>query len=246
MNPGIVIQARLASTRLPRKSLLHIEGAPLVAWVLRRLAFARLKIVLAVPESEVPEFLFLKNKTWVDRTPVLHSPEPSLEIFGGDGEDVLGRYLSAARSFDLDPIIRVTGDNPLTSVEGLLAVLHRFLLSPVDLAHPVGLPHGSGVEVIRRSSLELVAGEARLPYEREHVTPYFYKNPSRFRILPVDVPGHLVCPEFRTTVDTMEDFRRFERIAKEVPPRGGYLRLEDAIRFFEASRRSGGSLPGNL
>ncbi|MBL8992869.1 MAG: hypothetical protein JNM63_05980 [Spirochaetia bacterium] len=240
MNPGIVIQARLASTRLPGKSLLPARGLPLIGWVLRRLAFARLPIILAVPEKELPEFLFLKEKTWMNAGGVLHSPEPRFEIFGGEEQDVLGRYVSAARAFDVDPIVRVTGDNPLTSVEGLLFVLEKFLLQPPDLAHPVGLPHGSGVEIISRRSLELANLEALLPYEREHVTPYFYRSPGRFRILPVPVPAPLVCPDFRTTVDTMEDLKRFERIAKEVPPRGGYIRLADAISFFEVSRRNGG------
>lgn len=240
MNPVIVIQVRLASTRLARKSLLPVEGLPLIAWVLRRLVFARLPIVLAVPMAEVGEFSFLKKKTWADRKQRIHSPETAVEIFGGDENDVLGRYLSAARSVDADPIIRVTGDNPLTSVEGLLSILNQFLLKGVDLAHPVGLPHGSGVEVIRRSSLEVADAEARKPHEREHVTPYFYQNPARFRILPVPVPKELTSSEFRTTVDTIEDFKKFERMAREIPPRGGYLRLADAIRFFEASRRNGG------
>ncbi len=238
MNPVIVIQARLGSVRLPGKSLKLIQGIPLVGWLLRRLVYTGLPIVLAVPRKEMDDFSILKNHAWLDANGVLSPPAFSLEIFGGDESNVLDRYVCAAKHFDADPVIRVTGDNPLTSVEGLKIVLDRYRIQPTDLLHPVGLPHGSGVEVISRQALETANLEGMDPYSREHVTPYLYQNPGRFRVLQVPMPASISYPEIRTTVDTPEDFLRFENVVRTVPARNGYLRLADALIFLKDGRQN--------
>lgn len=218
-NPVIIIQARLGSTRLPGKVLKDAVGRPLLAWLLSRLTHAGLPTVLAVPREEQGQFTEL-------------AAEFPIQVFGGDGEDVLDRYAEAARANGADPVIRVTGDNPLTSVTCLRLCLERFEQMGADLCHPVGLPYGAGVEVVGRQALEAAWKNAREPDEREHVTRWIYKNPGRFEIIPHEVPPDHHAPDLRVTVDTDEDFARFEAIARSVKPRK-YIRLVDAIAFLQ-------------
>src|SRR5262249_30323565 len=162
-----------------------------------------------VPEKDFREFVFLKKLEWVSRGGPILPGEISFEIFGGSEEDVLARYLGAARKYDADPVIRVTGDNPLTSVECLGLSLDFFRRHLPDMGFLEGLPYGSGVEVIRPQALETALAESRPGHAREHVAPYIYQNPKRFRILSEKAPKEYWHSEIRTTVDTAEDFRRF-------------------------------------
>ncbi|MBN8216597.1 MAG: NTP transferase domain-containing protein [Spirochaetes bacterium] len=216
-HPVIIIQARLSSTRLAGKVLREAGGRPMIAWLLERLSFAKCPVVLAVPREDAPRFEPLTR-------------EFPVQLFPGSEQDVLDRYAEAARANGADPIIRVTGDNPLTSVECLALCLEKHAAMAADLTHPVGLPYGAGVEVISRQALEAAWTGGRESDDREHVTRYIYKNPGRFEIVPMPVPEAYQGSDLRVTIDTEEDFRRFESIVGHVKPRR-YLRLLDAMKF---------------
>jgi len=66
-------------------------------------------------------------------------------------------------------------------------------------------PIGLDVEVFSFAALERAWHEARADYHREHVTPYLYESPGRFRVLgPSRAPDHA---HLRWTVDTDQDLR---------------------------------------
>jgi spore coat polysaccharide biosynthesis protein SpsF len=56
---------------------------------------------------------------------------------------------------------------------------------------------------MRQDVLETAWRESLDPYEREHVTPFIYRRPRRFRLGSVTSPEP--APELRWTVDTPED-----------------------------------------
>jgi spore coat polysaccharide biosynthesis protein SpsF len=216
-HPVIIIQARLSSTRLAGKVLREVGGRPMIAWLLERLAFAKLPVVLAVPRADAPRFEALTR-------------DFPVQLFGGDENDVLDRYIEAARANGADPVIRVTGDNPLTSVECLALCLEKHAAMHADLTHPCGLPYGAGVEVISRQALEAAWASGREPDDREHVARYIYRNPGRFEIVPMPIPEPYRGEDLRVTIDTEEDFKRFEGIVAHVKARR-YLRLLDAMKY---------------
>jgi spore coat polysaccharide biosynthesis protein SpsF len=196
---GIVLQARMGSTRLSGKALLPLGGATLTDQVMRRLNAVPVDIrVLATDEASAH---FLK--------PV--AERCGFELLVGPAEDVLARYCMAIRLYGIDLAIRATGDNPLVSMELAILLLERYAESPrqarADYSVFIGMPMGMGVELVAAEALLRAETEARLVPEREHVCPYLYGHPGFFRIERYEVPSAFRMAEGRVTVDTDSDYR---------------------------------------
>jgi spore coat polysaccharide biosynthesis protein SpsF len=193
---AIVLQARLASSRLPGKSLLPLGGKPLVLRVMEALnhvpAGAR---ILACPEDCAAPFAPL-------------AAAAGFELLPGPGDDVLARYCLAARRFNISRIIRATGDNPFVFADAALAINAEALALGADYAGYGGLPHGAGVESINAAALLRAETEAAAAGEREHVCPYLYGHPELFLLHRPLAPPRWQAPPVRLTVDTREDYDR--------------------------------------
>jgi spore coat polysaccharide biosynthesis protein SpsF len=192
---GVVIQARLGSTRLPRKALLPFGSGTLLESALRRLArVPAAAYVLATEERSAPEFRDLAARL-------------GFSLFIGPEDDVLARYCGAIRAFHLDVVVRATGDNPFVNPEAASALLADPQVSDADYASYQGLPLGQGVEIVKAAALLNAEAESRDPYEREHVCPFLYRRPERFRLYRPMAPKRFLAPDARVTVDTAEDYR---------------------------------------
>lgn len=209
---GVVLQARLDSSRLPGKALLPLGGAPLIFRVMEVLkGLACDAHILACPEDCREPFSPLAEKL-------------GFELLIGSKEDVLSRYCSAIRRFNLDRVIRATGDNPFVFADAA-DVLHREALARnADYAGYAGLPHGAGVESVSGEALLRAAREASLQPEREHVCPYLYAHPEWFLLHRPLAPTQWQGPGLRVTVDTGEDYEQAKALyedlaAVEVPRR---------------------------
>ncbi|HUX39571.1 MAG TPA: NTP transferase domain-containing protein [Rectinemataceae bacterium] len=191
---GVVVQARLGSTRLARKALLPLGGATLLDMVLARLALVEADLrVLATEPTSAGELAPIARRH-------------GFELLVGPEEDVLGRYCMVIREFGLDRVIRATGDNPLVCHEAANLLIASREGSEADYASHVGLPLGMGVESVNAAALLLAERDARDAYEREHVCPHLYNNPGRFSIDRPDAPADYRFPEGRVTVDTQRDY----------------------------------------
>ena len=104
---GIIIQARMGSKRFPNKMVMPLSGIPIIDWVVRRVKKVKLadKIILATSNQAENDILVNRAIGY------------GMDIFRGDENDVLGRFTSAATDFELDTILRVCGDNPLSCPE---------------------------------------------------------------------------------------------------------------------------------
>lgn len=191
---GIVLQARMASTRLPGKALMPIGREPLVAHCLRRLVAAGVaRVVLATTDR--PE----------DDPLTAVAAQLGVPVLRGEADDVLGRMLAAAEAFDLDPVVRATGDNPAVDVQAPGRVLEALRASRADYVVEQGLPYGAAVEAVTREALRTAAREASDPADREHVTIWVKRQTGRLRLLYPDAPAPLRRPDLRLTVDVPED-----------------------------------------
>lgn len=221
---AVFLQVRLDSSRLPRKALADLGGHPLVERCFQALGtVAADGRVLVTEPASAPELEPLARRYgW--------------ETFVGSKADVLDRFVQAARAWGADTIIRATGDNPLVSARlaGLLADRHRSLGS--DYSGFQGAPVGSGVEVIQSAALEEAWASSPDPYEREHVCPFLYRRPERFRIDRPEVPEDCRAPEARITVDTPEDLEYLRSLWSELY-RGKPLEPEDLIPWLNRHPR---------
>jgi spore coat polysaccharide biosynthesis protein SpsF len=203
----IVVQARSGSRRLPGKVLADLEGAPLLARLLRRLhgstCFAG---TLVATTTRVED----------DAVAALAEREGA-HVFRGAEEDVLGRFCEAAASHDAHLLARVSADSPF--LDAATVDLVGVAAGAADLVQNHrgrGWPHGTAVEVFDRDTLERIAGAATDARFREHVTLYAYEHPDEFTTYWVPPPTGCQAPDADLVVDTPEDLERARRIQAEV------------------------------
>lgn len=224
MTVGIVVQARMGSTRLPGKVLRPIADRPLLAHVLDRLQGLRhpVRIVVAT-SSEARDDVIVDWCVGRD-----------VECFRGSESDVLDRYWQCALRYDFSHVVRMTADNPFTDVEELDRLIELHLAEGYDYSHSFGqMPLGVGAEVFSRQALRRSHAEGDKPNHREHVNEYIEERPDLFRIGRLQVPAAKQAPALRLTVDTEEDWQRANRLASMA--HGRELETVEAIRLCSLS-----------
>ena len=171
MSPRIVaiVQARTGSTRLPGKVLAPLGEKTMLEVLVDRLKAAKNldEIVVATTSDQEDDRLdsYLKTK---------HIP-----VFRGSRDDVLRRYLEAAKKSRAGVVVRITGDCPLVDPKLVDAVIKEFKKSGADYVSnidPPTFPDGLDVEVFSMAALQAADRKAKTVHEREHVTPYLRKN----------------------------------------------------------------------
>jgi spore coat polysaccharide biosynthesis protein SpsF len=196
MKIAAIVQARMGSTRLPGKVLMDLGGETVLARVVRRLRRARL----------IDEIVVATTNSAADQSIVRECQRLPARVFRGEENDVLDRYYQAAQRIGADGIVRITSDCPLIDPEITDNTIRAFLERRPDYASNVlqrTYPRGLDTEVMTRDALARAWREARLSYQRAHVTPYIYENPDWFDILTIR--GDADYSSHRWTLDTAED-----------------------------------------
>ncbi len=217
---GIIIQARMGSTRLPGKILLPIAGRPLLDHILGRLANLLCITSVVVATGDSPQ----------DDAVAAFCAEREVDCFRGSEQDVLARYYECARRHSFNQIVRLTGDNPFIDIDELDRLIRSHLAGDYDYSSSMEeLPLGVGAEIFTYAALERSFREGHAPHHREHVDEYILENPTLFRTGHLCVPEGKRHPEARLTVDTAEDLRRARFIAENAP--STWVCTEEAIEL---------------
>jgi spore coat polysaccharide biosynthesis protein SpsF len=191
-----IIQARMGSARLPGKVMKDLGGETVLARVVRRVRRATLMGEVTVATTTEPS----------DDVILQECRRLSVQVFRGAQDDVLDRYYCATQLAKAEAIIRITSDCPLIEPAISDKTVLKFLDEQPDYASNAlerTYPRGLDTEVMTREALARAWQQAQQPYQRVHVTPYIYENPSRFRIL--SVTGETDYSSHRWTLDTAED-----------------------------------------
>lgn len=199
MRTVAIIQARMASSRLPGKVLMKLAGEPVLVRCVNRLYRARSINELVVATTSKPDddaiLNLCRQKSW--------------PCFRGSEEDVLDRFYRAAIKWSADVVVRITSDCPLIEPVIVDQVVQDFLQRQPRADYVSNFlpsrtfPRGLETEVISLNVLERAWREDQNPAWREHVTPYIYKNPALFQIYGVTHARDY--SHMRWTVDTAED-----------------------------------------
>ena len=195
-----IVQARMGSRRLPGKVLADIAGEPMLVRVVERARRAQ----------TVDEVVVATTTARADDALATLCEARGYACVRGHATDVLDRCYRAARQFRAEVVVRLTADCPLIDPGLIDHTVQVFLEAepPLDFAanrlpwertYPIGLD----TEVCTFAALESAWERADQPHEREHVMPYLYEVPGRFRIL--HVKNEKDCGALRWTVDTGED-----------------------------------------
>lgn len=223
---AVVLQARIGSRRLPGKVLAPIAGRPLLEHCLRRLLLAGVgPVVLATTTGPRDDVL-------ADLAAGL-----GVGVVRGPEEDVLQRFLLAADYLEARFIVRATADNPAVDIEAPARVLEAIRATGADHVVERELPLGAAVEAVRTAALFQAAAQSRDPYDREHVTPFVYRNPGRFRAESPAAPAPLRRPDLRLTVDTPADLEAVRAVIEAASD--GENRLPSLTALIAAADRLG-------
>ncbi len=209
MKTGVIIQARMGSTRLPGKVLKKVLDKTLLEYQIERVQRAKLidEIIVATTTSD-------NDHPIVELCQAL-----SIPYYRGSEDDVLSRYYETANEFSIDTIIRLTSDCPLIDPEILDQTIELFLTDQFDYTANIvnrKYPRGLDVEVFSKETLKKLFKTAQKKGHREHVTTYIFDHLEDFKIGSLESTqnnGHL-----RWTVDTNEDFLLIERILTALYP----------------------------
>lgn len=167
----VVIQARNGSCRLPYKSVLSLNGTPVIGhivnYILKNLTIP-FPIVVATSTRDEDQSICDLLKSY------------PVQVFRGHPSDVLSRFSAISSIYNPFNIVRITGDCPLVSAPVIEELVDVFNANPsLDYASNTinrTFPHGFDVEIFRARLIL----ESNLPLlsevDREHVTPFMYKN----------------------------------------------------------------------
>jgi spore coat polysaccharide biosynthesis protein SpsF len=208
----------MGSTRLPGKVLMPVGTRPLLGHVVGRLALLETPATVVVATSVAPADDAIEQ--WCARERVA--------CWRGSEADVLARYHGCAAALALDPVVRLTADNPFTDIEELDRLIAQHRADGNAFTHSfASLPVGVGAEVFSFAALERSAREGRAPHHREHVDEYLIENPALFRTGELVAPLAKRRPDVRLTVDTAEDLRRARFVVESA--KGPWATTEEAI-----------------
>ncbi len=163
-------------------------------------------------------------------------------LFKGPAEDVLKRYCLASDLYEVTRVVRATGDNPLVSASLTKALLALHARKRLHLSHFVGLPLGTGVEVVEAEVLHQAVRQSRSAYEHEHLTAYIYRQSEHFRVAHLPCPPGCYLPTARVTLDTQSDYRLLSRIFEDLY-QGEPVTTEAVINWFKQNQDPG-EIPG--
>ena len=204
-----IVQARMGSTRLPNKVMKPIGGVPMIELLLSRLSQAK-EVDQIVVATSVDD----RNKPLAE-----HVRKLGYACEQGSEDDVLDRYVRAAKAHLADVVVRITGDCPLVDPALVDEAIRRFNASDVDYfsnTNPPTYPDGLDIEVCRFKVLEQASLETSKPSDREHVTPYLRES-GRFKTAAMRHREDLSA--LRWTVDEPADFAVVESVFQHFHPR---------------------------
>ena len=226
MKTGIIIQARMHSLRLPGKTMATISGKPSLWHLLARVKKAQGvdKIIVATTTNKDDKNILTLCK------------EEEISCFRGNEEDVLGRYISCAKEYQLDVIIRVTADNPLTDPSGIECLIDAYNASGADYIHnnhQKGWPFGTFAELVTLKALSLANNYSDKQQHREHVTAFIREHPEQFKLLKVNAPDYLIRPNYYLTIDYPADLKLMRIIYQKFYNGSGVFSLRDVIAYLD-------------
>jgi len=200
MKIGVVIQARVDSSRLPGKVLMQLPflyGDTVLGHIVKRLKqiFDTEQIIIATSEETI------------DLPIVQEAQRLGVNSYQGSKNNVLNRFVQAAKAYNLDTIIRITGDNPIVLNDILDKCISQHINNKVEYTRNSNLPIGTSFEIIQFDTLNKINHILDInDPDREHVTVYVKKNREYFCIQELNHEEYKNLSNVRLTLDYPSDF----------------------------------------
>ena len=231
MKTGIIVQARVGSSRLPFKVVLPFYNSRAI-----------IEIILdeLIKHGEGLPMVLATTISADDDVLCRVAGNMDVDCLQGPEQDVLGRFILAAEKHGFERIVRICADNPFLDVQGTMKLLEENdSFDYVSYRLQGGLPSikshlGLWGEVVTLAALKKIKKETSSKLYHEHVTNYIYGNPDRFSIKWVDAPGLLFRrKDIRLTIDDEVDFNLGRQLISEIRKEEQNLSAENLLSFLD-------------
>ena len=199
MKTVVFIQARLNSTRLPKKILKSVNGISMIEYQLKQLSFSKKinEVYLLVPNNDkrIKKFLNFKK----------------IAFISGPEENVLERFYLATKKIKSDNIIRLTADCPLIDPRIIDKLVKFYKKNNLDYANlGTSFPEGQCAEIMSVKTLNFLKKNAKTKFEKEHVTILLRKKRKGIKVKTFEQTAN--DENLRYTLDHKEDFNVLKNI----------------------------------
>jgi spore coat polysaccharide biosynthesis protein SpsF (cytidylyltransferase family) len=225
---GILITARVGSSRLPQKHFIEANGKPFIQWLILRMRneFAdeiksgKVKFVIATSVK-------IENKEFEKKVNSL------AEVFYGSDDNIPFRHLECAKHFGFSNIISVDGDDILCSAEGAHEVYKNLIQnSEIDICSTTGLPLGMNVSGYTVSYLEkCLKGKEKNKMETGWGRVFVNPREKKIKLGDFDIHSSL-----RFTLDYEDDANFFSAIINDLKEKVISISDEELIKFVEQKK----------
>lgn len=215
----------MGATRLPGKMTKKIGGRPAILHVIGRAKKIKRRdvVILATTDNKRDDILEKIAR------------RENISVYRGSENDVLDRYYQAAKIHGLDVVVRITGDCPFLDPKITSDTINVYLSGDYDYVsncHPPTLPDGFDTEVCSFNALEKIWQNAKLQIEREHVFPYVFNNPDKFKIF------NACCDQdfshLRLTLDEQADLALLRKVYRKLHHSNPNFGLIEIAKLFRA------------
>jgi spore coat polysaccharide biosynthesis protein SpsF (cytidylyltransferase family) len=186
----IAVQARLKSTRLPRKILMDLCGKPMLSQIVRRCRATGFPVFVSAPPEDEADIV----------------KETGLDVIAGPEKDVLLRMLLVAAAAKATHVVRVTGDCPLAPHDLIVRGMEEAIVtgsSCIQNWRPRTFPDGFDFEVWYVPFLVSLAARMKPESEdREWFAQWCLDQ--KIPNIPLTAAGESMA-SMRLTVDYQED-----------------------------------------
>ena len=245
MNIGIIIQARMGSTRLPGKILKPFYGGKtLLETLLENLHKVNgVKVIVATSVNENNDQLetFLRERNEL--------------VYRGSENDVLDRFIKAAEENNVEGIVRICSDNPFMDWQGVAKLVEKAKTSDADYIgfrineKPSILTHfGFWGEYVTLNALKRVYSTTDLGTPaHEHVTFHVYKHPEEYKCEWIAGPDFLEGrDDIRLTIDTPDDLQNALKVYSDLKSKDDNFTLKDVVEYLDAHEEIKQSMMKNI
>ncbi|MDO8685462.1 MAG: N-acetylneuraminate synthase family protein [Clostridiales bacterium] len=220
-NVGILINCRTASTRLPNKALKKICGKETIVLLIERMKYC----------SNTNQIILCTTERAEDDVLVDIANREGIEVFRGPDENVALRLLLASRKYNLDHIVRVTGDDLLRDIPLIDQAIESHLKNHADYTYMKGVVYSCDTEIISVRALETIVDRAACPENTEYLT-WYLEDKTAFVHNEIHVPSDYYR-DYRITLDTIEDFKLLEALHEALYKPGHPIDLRCALRYMD-------------
>lgn len=233
MNITFIIQARLGSTRLPKKILrpFYKDKSILDLLIEKLKQVPNTKIILATSTNPINDPL--------EKIASLND----VNCFRGSENDVLQRFIDAATLYKSEHIIRICSDNPfleLKSIQELIdfANVHQqydYISFNINGVPSIKTHYGFWTEFVKLSALKKIVSLTDSPLYHEHVTNFIYTHPNNFQFYLLETSSEILSHnKIRLTIDTDTDFKNAQKIYNDLVQKSPYPTIENIIQYLDS------------